>query len=76
MSSSRSLPLRLRLAQEAFGRAVVVSEDIGILQKLIGGDHGLEFLFGNEEVLLAVLFAAPGRPRGIGDGKVEIARRP
>src|SRR5271167_3619542 len=59
------------LAQKPAGGAVVISEDVGILQEFVGRDHGLEFLLRNEKIFLAVLFASPLRPRGVGNRKVE-----
>src|ERR1700728_213749 len=64
-----------RLAQEPAGCAVVIPEDIGMLEKLVIANHLLKFLAGNELVLLAVLLAAPWRTRGIRDRKIQIGNQ-
>src|SRR5712692_3738391 len=64
-----------RLTQESAGGAVVVAENVGILQKLIGPDHLLKFVMRNEVILLSVLFPAARRTCGVRNGKVEIVNQ-
>ena len=55
MSSSRSWPGRARLFQRLARGAVVVAEDLGVLQKTPACDHPLELLAGGEVVFASVL---------------------
>src|SRR5260370_25860377 len=48
-----------------------MNEDFCILDEFISTNHLLELSARNKKVLLAVLFAAAWRARGIGDGKVQ-----
>src|SRR4029077_15978038 len=66
------MALLFRLAQEAAGSAVQMTEDFGKLEEFIIADHLLELHAGNKKVLLAVLFATACRARGIRDGKVQV----
>jgi len=61
----------LGLAQKPPGRAVVVSENVGVLQKFVVADHVLKLSARYEEIFPAILFAAPGSPGRIGDGEIE-----
>src|SRR5207244_2901225 len=63
---------RLGLAQESFCGAVVISKDVGVLEELIFGDHAFEFVARDEIIFAAILLTAAGRPRGVGDGEVEV----
>ncbi len=66
------MALLLRLAQEAAGSAVQMTEDFCVLEEFIVANHLLELRARNKEILLAVLFATAWRARGIGDGKVQV----
>ena len=67
------MTLLFGFAKETAGRAVVtLPEDSGVLEKLVGLDHLLEFFALDEVILLAVLLAAPRIACGVGDGEIEV----
>ena len=72
MSSSRSLPSVLRLAQKAARRAVVVPEDFGVLQELVLARSWARIPRARRRSIRAILFAAARGACGVGDGKIQI----
>ena len=54
-------------------RAVIISEDFRVLQKLVFADHLSQIRSRRyEEIFAPVLFAAARRAGGVGDGKIQV----
>ena len=65
------LAATFRILKKAAGCPIIVSEDLGIFQELVFGDHPLKFRTRDEVVLPAVLFAPARRTRSVGDRKIQ-----
>src|SRR5437899_9144160 len=66
------MSLLRRFVQEAARRAVVVTEDVGVLQELFAVYHLLKFIARDEVVLLAILLAPAEGTSRVGNRKVEV----
>src|SRR5580698_5006903 len=53
-------------------RAVIISEDLGVLEEFIGANHLLKFGARNKVILLAILLAAARLAGSVGNGKIEV----
>ncbi|MPM59755.1 hypothetical protein SDC9_106601 [bioreactor metagenome] len=60
-------PLLDRLARGAIAAAMHVRP----FDKAVGGNHGVEFLVGGEEILTTMLFLAARRTRGVRHGRLH-----
>jgi hypothetical protein len=71
ISSSKSLPCENASCEVAARRAVVVAEDVGVLQKLAVADHLLEMLARGEVVFARILLRAAWPACGPGNRKLQ-----